>query len=714
MGEKRPPSPLGVVGLYVVVFCAWILFSDRALEFVTHDPHLLTSLQTIKGWLFVALTACLLYLALKKLGDAYKEKLTLYDSLFEQSRFPMWLIDPSRKCLVKANAMASQVYGYTPEEFRGMPLSRINMNDPEYLHGCMQKVLRGEHNVFRFIHRLGDGSLRHMEVFTSVIRIKSRTLLFSTMVDMTEAFEKDKELSRLHGLLAGFLDNSPLPSCITDPRDRVVLVNAAWKRFTGRGEEQSVGRPLSDIFGAETAARFSDAAAQVRRQGAPLEREEQVTMGDRSSVLRTIKFPLTFGEGADPLVGCVALDVTGEKEAEALLVQAKERAEAANRAKSDFLANMSHELRTPLNGAMGMLQLLRTTQMAPDQQEYADIALQSCSTLTQLLSDLLDLSRIEAGETALEEEFFKLRDVLQSIVAVFEHGAREKGIGLTLHMQEDIPEIVFGDVAKIRQILLNLVGNAVKFTESGEVRVEAASLPRTAGAMRVLLRVVDTGIGIPDDRLQEMFEPFTQMESSYTRRYQGAGLGLRIVKRLVGLLRGNACISSLPGEGTEALVRLDLKTAEDAPRISRAAHGQQAREEAPPAAEPGRKRILLVEDDRINQLALRIGLEQHGYEVSTASNGREAVERFAEGGADLVVMDIQMPVMNGMEATRLIRETEAGRQVPIVAVTAYAMRGDSEAFLQEGMDAYLAKPVDFDELLRTITRLKAPVGEKRG
>jgi signal transduction histidine kinase len=375
---------------------------------------------------------------------------------------------------------------------------------------------------------------------------------------------------------------------------------------------------------------------------------------------------------------------------------AKDAAEDASRSKSEFLANMSHEIRTPLNGVLGMLQLLESGRPSAEQREYVETAIRSTNRLTRLLSDILDLSRIESNKLVIQEESFAVADVRQSILDIFEAPAREKGVRLEVRVDPRIPAHLFGDEARLRQILFNLVGNAVKFTPKGQVAVNFV-LVSAAGESTCQIRftVQDSGVGIPSERLKDIFEPFIQVDGSCVRTHQGAGLGLAIVRRLVDLMHGQLQIESTQGEGT--VVGVTLPFAIGSVTLGRSQRSGVERD-------LGGRRFLLVEDDSVNRMAMERILAKFGCEVISAGNGLEAVEILKRESVDLVFMDVQMPVMDGMEATRIIRE-ELGLDVPIVAMTAYAMAGDRERFLQGGMDSYISKPVDMTRLKETVNSI---------
>lgn len=391
------------------------------------------------------------------------------------------------------------------------------------------------------------------------------------------------------------------------------------------------------------------------------------------------------------------IDITERKQFEAALLAAKESAEAANLAKSSFLANMSHELRTPLNGILGMVQLLELSPLNEEQAEYVALSKQAGLGLLDLLKDLLDLSSIEAGLLTLKAEPFAPAELVRGCIQTLQLVAAGKAIPLRLTLDPKLPETMLGDAVRVRQILFNLLGNAIKFTAAGEVSCQVRNLVDGTGTRWLELIVSDTGIGIPGDQLERIFAPFMQVEDSYRRRYQGAGLGLSIVKQLVDMMQGTISMASEPGRGTTCTVTIPVAAAEattlDAPR--------------PCMAPASPKRVLIAEDNRINQTMLKRMLEKSGYQVGVADDGDQALRALTAQPFDLVLMDIQMPNMDGVEATRGIRAGAAGTQhrtVPIIAMTAYAMTGDREKFLAEGMNDYLGKPVLWKDLNACIER----------
>ena len=398
------------------------------------------------------------------------------------------------------------------------------------------------------------------------------------------------------------------------------------------------------------------------------------------------------------IIVLLVLAIIRKRNAEKTLLEAKRASEAASRTKSEFLANMSHEIRTPLNGILGMLQLMQTTGLSDEQKEYVLTAIQSSNRLTRLLSDILDISRVEVGKIAIQSDAFDPGETLCQIIELFEPASKQGSVQLQCIVDEKLPRVVKGDEARLHQVLNNLVGNAFKFTDSGSITVSASPLPETRpGRIMVLFSVADTGIGIPDDKLDHLFEPFTQASEGFRRRYQGAGLGLAICKRLIELMGGSISVESNPGEGTTFYFTVEFEKSDE--------RQLPPRKTAAIAKPDVRLDTLLAEDDEVSATLMKRLLEKSGCSVTLAGNGKQALDALRNNGFDLVFMDVQMPIMDGVEATRAIREGRAGverTEVPIIALTAYAMSGDKEKFLEAGMNDYLAKPVAMDELTKIL------------
>ncbi|MBS1830826.1 MAG: response regulator [Acidobacteria bacterium] len=389
------------------------------------------------------------------------------------------------------------------------------------------------------------------------------------------------------------------------------------------------------------------------------------------------------------------------------LMEARKAAELASQRKSEFLANMSHEIRTPMTAILGMSQLALETAPGEEQQEYLHTVNASANALLNILNDILDLSKVEADKLELVAEDFQIGRCLEETVAMFRARAREKDLELEYEVAGDVPDVVYGDGARLRQILINLVGNALKFTERGRIRLEAAANSMSEVDCLIGFTVCDTGIGIAAEDQERLFHPFEQADSSSARRYGGTGLGLAITKRLVHKMGGEIALSSPWEDG--ALGRMVAGTSiRFTVRLGLSSHAPKACAcETSAAAQTASARVLLAEDNRVNQRLIQKLLTRRGHRVVVAGNGKEAVELFGKGGVDLILMDVQMPEMDGIEATCEIRRREAvagpaRERVRIVAMTANAMEGDCERCLAHGMDGYLPKPVMMDALVAVL------------
>jgi PAS domain S-box-containing protein len=434
--------------------------------------------------------------------------------------------------------------------------------------------------------------------------------------------------------------------------------------------------------------------------------------GDRVSVYGNA-VPLLNRDGQPTGAVAAFTDITARVIAEEELRRAQQAAEAANRAKSDFVANMSHEIRTPLTGMLGMLELLGATNLAPRQEEYRERAKISGQTLLRVINDILDFSRIEAGKMDIAQAPFNLRRCLQGAVDIFALPAEHKNLALDLEFRIDGAETVIGDGDRLRQLLFNLVGNALKFTNQGSIRVVVTAADDGAvNDQQRLFRidVSDTGIGIPAEKLEQIFESFVQVNSSFNRSYGGSGLGLAISRRLVELMGGQISARSELGRGSTFTIQLPLRIA-PAIELSAAEPAAGPASVHTVAAENSEKkvlRILLAEDDPIIQRLLQLILVGKGYRVTLAKNGTQALEIWEQGEIDLILMDVQMPELDGLSATARIRqrEHETGGHIPIVALTAHAFDEDRKRCLAAGADDYLSKPVNFGQMFRLLEQLR--------
>jgi PAS domain S-box-containing protein len=637
-----------------------------------------------------------------------------FRTVFEQSAVGMAFVLPDgRPWLV--NDRLLEMLGYSREEMIRMSFSDFtHPDDVDTNRVFFQQLLAGERESYslekRYIRK--DGSTIWCDLTVSCLRDRYGDILFfhSAITDITRRKTAEQSLQSSEERFRSIIQEVPQISVSLQPDGTIDSVNDQLLHLTGWQRDEILGRDWFEQFIPEPVREeVRDVFSTTISQGS-VERFSRydndiiLKNGERRSIAWSNVLVRDLNGGIET-VTCLGVDLTEQ-------LRAKEQAEAASRAKSEFLANMSHEIRTPLNGIMGMLQILGATTLNEEQREYLGHALMSSKGLLAVINDVLDLSKIEAGKLVIDEVNFDLQNLLRSVCETIRPQVEQQGNSLHLHIDPAVPGQLIGDPARLRQVLFNLLGNAAKFTSGGEVRIEvdplqlrtSAGEPRLPhltlepGRATVLFVVSDTGAGIPDNTLNTVFEPFSQADGSITRTHGGSGLGLTIVKRLAELMGGAVSIDSAEGRGTSVYVCLPLALChemEQAEGNNADMHGEL----------PRPRKVLVVDDDETSRKVQALILRKHGQEVQCARNGSEALEMLGQDEFDCIFMDVQMPEMDGVEVTKRIRSSNHGcKEIPIIALTAHAMKGDRERFLAAGMNDYIAKPVDTSEVIKVFER----------
>jgi len=508
---------------------------------------------------------------------------------------------------------------------------------------------------------------------------------------------REQEVAAIKARLAVVLENTSDAVGFAAPDGKTLYLNRAAKLMVGLPEEtDAMGIPVSTFYTKRMWQR-------ILEEGLPYAMEHGSWQGYTAAVHRDEhEIPLWQAihvhcspDGRPEFISSISRDMTEITNTERALRHAKERAEEATRLKSEFLANMSHEIRTPMNGILGLTQLLLASELNEEQGATAKTIHLSAAALLKLLNDILDLSRIEAGRMELGMRAFRLSETIDATLSLIRPMAQQKGVSLVCSIAPGLPSMIEGDSIRVRQIILNYLDNAIKFTDSGSIELKVEQLGRNGQSIRLRMSVSDTGRGIPPEKVPTVFDKFTQVDSSNTRSYGGAGLGLSITKRLAEMMGGSVGVESTPGSGSTFWVEIPFLIASEAvPDTAEAAPVSER-----PLAAP---RVLVVEDNQVNRLVAERLLRKLGCTVELATNGRQALEKVTAHTFDVILMDVHMPEMDGLEATRLIRSTEHDRRCPIIALTASAMEEDRDRCLSAGMDDFFVKPVQLEDFKRLI------------
>ncbi|QJT07451.1 PAS domain S-box protein [Oceanidesulfovibrio marinus] len=630
-----------------------------------------------------------------------------YENLFEAAPGGYLVLD---ECgvILKANQTSSEMLRMPRGKLMHKPfVVYLAPQDHVSFFGAIKEAVLGSRDTVRRLRiPRKDGEIAYIRMQLRLLKREPRVELIASMTDVTDLAVAQLRLEEAEKRQRSIIQNAGLGIVVIDNRGYHIDVNETFCTLTGFTREELLDQgPPFPYWPRNILDSLRMDLSQLLAQGsAQLETTFQTKDGREFPASVTASSILNPG-GAPRAFICIVQDITELKDANEKLVAAKEAAESADRAKSRFLANMSHEIRTPISGIMGMLQLTLSTRLDDEQANYLHTAMDSAKGLLTVINDILDFSKIEAGRMEMRREPVHLKQLVRSVTDAFANQAAMGRVGLSYTLGNTLPDCIEGDDGRLRQILNNLISNAVKFSEKGDVRVGLWDLGYGSGSgTRLLLTVEDSGCGIPDDALTRIFDSFTQADNSFSRKHQGSGLGLNIVRGLVRMMDGSLCLESESGKGTSIYVSLPVQIVQEK---------ESCTEESKPAApaQPvanGRIRILLAEDNLVNRTFASRLLGKLGHDVTAVANGYDALQALREQQFDCVFMDVQMPGLDGVEATRMIRDGEEGlpKDIAIVAMTAYAMKGDKECFIDRGMDFYLSKPLDMDELHSVLAKVR--------
>ena len=605
--------------------------------------------------------------------------------------------------LIEVNDTACKMFGYSREEFFQISFMHLDSGEnPDELESMVQKLIVENHASFERIGVTKDGRYINIEVNCHIFTLNGMQIMLVMFRDISERKEAEaaikesraKYQSLIMNMNSGFCYFKILEGKRLNPLDCIcVEINDAFEKLTGLNRENALEKSILEVC-PDLYDLFLNFLQVITKVTASKDsyRVSEYYLKESDKWCSMYAYSPEKGYFA-----IVLTDITEEKRTAEVMKKARDEAESANRAKSEFLANMSHEIRTPINGMVGMIDLTMLTQLTDEQKDNLSIAKSCANSLLRIINDILDFSKMEAGKLLIDHINFDLNELIEEVTRANSTRAYDKGLEIKYSFSSNLPRLLLGDPNRLKQILNNFISNAIKFTQRGEISVSVKKNNNDGELIELLFSVSDTGIGISKNERDMLFKKFSQVDSSITRRFGGTGLGLAISKQLVEMMNGSVWVESEKDKGSTFYFTIKLK-----PGIKQI---EKANMNIIPKVSK-QMSVLLVEDDKVNQMVTKSMLREKGCLVDVSNNGLEAVAMNESKEYDIILMDIQMPEMDGIEATKRIREIEGSKKhTPIIALTAYAIHGDRERFISIGMDEYLSKPFQMDELFSTIDRV---------
>ena len=649
-------------------------------------------------------------LSLLSVKDELSTNEIKYRNLIENSGVVMYTTSIDG-CITFSSSRAFNLTGYTMEELTGMYFAKLIAD--EWLEEVKGKYRRqAENNIqetfVEFCIRTKQGEIKWVEQSAILVSEDGIPVGFQCIVKDISEKKKMEEVLRKYEMelvqnqkrLQSVLDNATSFIFIKDLEGKYLVINKQFKETFNVTDDQVIGKTIFDFTEAERAKRFASKTSEVLRSGKHAEFEEIIEMEDGKHHFLVTKFPLLDSQNQIYGLSGIGTDITERVRYEEQLIQAKKIAEDAKKLQEQFLANMSHEIRTPMNGIQGMTDLLLETKLNEEQIDFTKTIKRSSDNLLVIINDILDFSKIQAGKLTIEKIDFKLGEVVENINAIFRHRLQEKKLDFRFEIDKNVPFVLNGDPYRLNQILVNLIGNAIKFTHEGSVSVKIGTEKQNRDEAVFNFSITDTGIGIPPDKISQIFESFTQASIETSRKYGGTGLGLAITRQLLELQGGSIYVESKINVGTSFKFSIPYSCSQSAnPEVF------ASNELKDYASLLKGKRFLVAEDNEVNQKVIRHVLRKAGGELDIANNGAEAVKYLQQNPAyDLIIMDLQMPEMDGYQATSFIRN-EMKLSIPIIAMTASALKGEKDKCLDIGMNEYMSKPFDVTFLYKRISQI---------